>query len=490
MNVLLVSPRTPDTFWSFRHALPFISKKAGHPPLGLLTIGAFLPRAWNLRLVDLNVSSLADSEIRWADYVMIGGMLIHSRSVREAAARCRAIGRPVIGGGPLFTTGREDFPEIPHLVLGEAEELMPELIRDMEAGSVRPFYEATRRPDLGLVPIPRWDLIDFKDYACMSVQFCRGCPFDCEFCDVIIMNGRKPRTKAPEQFIGELEALRVAGWKGSVFVVDDNFLGHRKKVKELLQALIEWRRTSSARMDFLTEASVDLADEPELMRLMTVAGFTRVFVGIETPDPENLRSCNKLQNTRRDLAQSIRDIHAGGLEVMGGFIIGFDGDTEDVFRRQFEFIQKTGVVTAMVGLLNALPGTRLYKRLASEGRLLAETDGNNSSATCNFVTKLGREELISGYRRLMRKLYEPSVYYRRACVLLRNWRPDGPPVHVGWRGVRAFLRSLWHLGVLHSGRTAYWRFLGYALVRHPRAFSVAAGLTIYGHHFRMIAKEL
>ncbi|RPJ43652.1 MAG: radical SAM protein, partial [Candidatus Latescibacterota bacterium] len=294
MNVLLVSPRSPDTFWSFRHALPFISKKAGHVPLGLLTIAAFLPRSWNLRLVDLNVENLSDSEIRRADWVMVGAMLIHRESVREISARCRELGRPVIGGGPLFTTGHGSFPEIPHLVLGEAEELMPDLVRDMESGRLRAVYEAPRRPDMSVVPIPRWDLIDFRDYACMSVQFCRGCPFDCDFCDVIIMNGRKPRTKSPEQLVAELEALRVAGWKGSVFVVDDNFLGHRRKARELLGAIIAWRRRTSARFDFLTEASVNLADEPELMRLMVSAGFTRVFVGIETPDPENLRSCNKL----------------------------------------------------------------------------------------------------------------------------------------------------------------------------------------------------
>jgi radical SAM superfamily enzyme YgiQ (UPF0313 family) len=304
------------------------------------------------------------------------------------------------------------------------------------------------------------------------------------------MNGRRPRTKSPEQLVSELEALRVAGWKGSVFVVDDNFLGHRRKARELLGAIVAWRRRTSARFDFLTEASVNLADEPELMRLMVDAGFTRVFVGIETPDPENLRSCNKLQNARRDLEESIRKIHEGGLEVMGGFIIGFDGDTPDVFRRQFEFIQKTGVVTAMVGLLNALPGTRLYKRLAAEGRLLGDSDGNNASAECNFVTKLGREELIGGYRRLMRRLYEPSVYYRRARVLLRRWRPVGPPSHIGWREIRAFTRSLWQLGVRRPGRRAYWRFLGWSLVRNPRAFGAAAGLAIYGHHFRRIARDL
>ncbi|MFH1680811.1 MAG: radical SAM protein, partial [Candidatus Eisenbacteria bacterium] len=370
MNVLLVSPNTPDTFWSYRHALPFIKKKAGHTPLGLLTVAAFLPETWNLKLVDLNVSRLSDDEIRWADYVMVSGMLIHRRSLLEVAGRCAALGRPVIAGGPLFTTSHETFPEIPHVVRGEAEDLMASLVKDMIAGRVRPLYEAAEKPDLRSVPPPRWDLIDFRDYACMSVQFCRGCPFDCEFCDIALLNGRKPRTKSPDQVVGELDALRAAGWKGSIFLVDDNFLGHKPRVRELLGRIIEWRERTGARVDFLTEASIDLAEEPVLLDLMVKAGFTRVFVGIESPDVENLRECNKLQNTRCDLAESVRKIHAAGLEVMGGFIIGFDGDTADIFQRQFEFIQRTGVVTAMVGLLNALPGTRLYRRLASEGRLL------------------------------------------------------------------------------------------------------------------------
>jgi radical SAM superfamily enzyme YgiQ (UPF0313 family) len=490
MNVLLVSPRTPDTFWSFRHALPFISKKAGHPPLGLLTIAAFLPRSWNLKLVDLNVSPLSDPEIRWADYVMVGAMLIHRESVKEISLRCRALGKPVIGGGPLFTTGRGSFPEIPHLVLGEAEELLPDLVADMAAGSVRPVYEAERRPDLRLTPVPRWDLIRFNDYACMSVQFCRGCPFDCEFCDVILLNGRVPRTKTSDQVIRELEALRTAGWKGSVFLVDDNFLGHKRRVRELLHEMIEWRARTGARYDFLTEVSVNLASEPELLRLMVQAGFKKVFVGIETPDPETLSACNKLQNTRCDLREVVRVIQAAGMEVMGGFIVGFDGDTPDIFQRQFDFIQKTGVVTAMVGLLNALPGTRLHKRLAQEGRLLGESDGHNTKASCNFVTKLGRDELLTGYRNLMRRLYEPNTYYERARVLLQNWHPRGPEMRLGWRDILAFLRSLWHLGVLNSGRRAYWRYLGYALVHHPRAFGFAAALAIYGHHFRVVAQEL
>jgi radical SAM superfamily enzyme YgiQ (UPF0313 family) len=488
MRILLVAPRTPDTFWSFRHAMPFISKKASYPPLGLLTVAAMLPRTWELRLNDLNVTNLSDEQIQWADYVMISALLIHRESTKNVTQRCQALNRPVIGGGPLFTSGHESFPEISHFVLGEAEDLMPRLVDDMTARNVQRIYKADDRPDVSRTPIPRWDLIDFRDYATMAIQFCRGCPFNCEFCDVIVMNGRVPRTKPPSQVIRELEALRRAGWQRTVFLVDDNFVGNKRRVRELLLELVDWRRRTGTRMGFCTEASMDLAEHQDLLNLMVEAGFKRVFVGIETPNKENLRACQKFQNVRRDLLELVRTIQAAGLEVMGGFIVGFDGDRTDVFRRQFAFIQRAGVVTAMVGLLTALPGTRLYKRLAAEGRLLRESGGNNTD--CNFVTKLGRDELASGYRRLMRKLYEPTTYYRRARILLQNLELHGPREHIGRQEIGAFLRSLWQLGVVHSGRRAYWSFLGHALLRHPRAFSFAVTLTIYGHHFRSIANSL
>lgn len=468
--------------------MPFLAKKASYPPLGLLTIAAMLPRDWELQLVDMNVRRLSDEHIQWADFVMVSAMIVHRDCVRDVARRCASLGRPLIAGGPLFTTGYESFPEIPHFVVGEAEDLMPTLVEDMRARHVRPLYRSDARPDVTRAPIPRWDLIDFRDYATMSVQFCRGCPFNCEFCDVIVMNGRVPRTKNASQLIAELEALRRAGWKRTVFIVDDNFVGNKKRVRELLEELVAWRRRTRTRMDFVTEASVDLAEHPVLLRLMLEAGFKRVFVGIETPDPENLRACQKLQNVRSNLVQSVRTIQAAGLEVMGGFIVGFDGDRSDIFQRQFDFIQETGVVTAMVGMLNALPGTRLYKRLAAEGRLLAESCGNNTD--CNFVPKLGRHELVAGYKRLMKRLYEPTTFYGRARVLLRNLHDGGPRVHLGRQEIAAFLRSLWRLGVVHSGRRAYWSFLVHALVRHPRAFSLAVTLTIYGHHFRSVAKNL
>jgi radical SAM superfamily enzyme YgiQ (UPF0313 family) len=490
LNILLVSPRTPDTFWSFKHALPFVSKRSASPPLGLLTVAAMLPRTWNLRLVDLDVARLRDATIRWADWVFVGGMIVHEHSVHEIAARCAALGKPVIAGGPVFATGHERFPEIPHFVLGEAEELMPQVIADLEAGRPQPIYRAPRFPDLALTPVPRWDLISPRDYASMSVQFSRGCPYDCEFCDIIIMNGRVPRVKGIGQMLAELDALGDRGWRGSVFVVDDNFIGNKPKVKELLRALITWRRQGRRRVEFLTEASVNLADDPELMRLMVEAGFRKVFLGIETPEADSLTECRKTQNVNRDLVGAVRAIQAAGLEVMGGFIIGFDHDKPDIFERQYEFIQKSGVVTAMVGLLTALPKTRLYQRLAGERRLLGDSTGENTSATLNFEPKLDREYLLAGYRRLMQGLYEPRAYYKRVTAFLEHYRPRGPRRHVTHAEIGALFKSLWLIGVMHRGRRAYWRFLATTLVRHPAQLGVAITLAIYGHHFRAVAKGL
>ncbi len=489
MKILLISPRTPDTFWSFKHVLKFVSKKSSIPPLGLLTVAAMLPRDWELRLVDKNVERLNDDDIRWADFVMISAMIVHKESVKNIVARCVAHGKRVIAGGPLFTTGHEAFPEIQHFVLGEAEEIMPQLIEDMRHDRLQRIYKPTGWPNLAQTPIPRWDLINLHNYVTMSVQFSRGCPFDCEFCDIIVMNGRVPRTKSPAQLIAELEALRLRGWKEMVFVVDDNFIGDKRRTRLLLRELVEWRRRTQAEMGFLTEASVNLADDAELCALMVEAGFTKVFVGIETPSAESIEECRKLQN-RRDLVEAVRTLQQRGLEVMGGFIVGFDSDKTDIFKRQFEFIQRSGVVTAMVGLLAALPQTRLYKRLKTEGRLETETSGNNTDGALNFKPKLNREFLQSGYRELMKKLYEPKVYYQRVRTFLENHqRTSAPRLRLSGADFMAFVKSFWLLGIWYRGRVAYWRFFWSTLLRRPHQFRHAIEFAIIGYHFRRVAQE-
>lgn len=490
MKVLLVYPQNPDTFWSFKHVLRFVSKRSTFPPLGLLTIAAMLPRDWELKLIDLNVERLKESDLRSADYVMISAMIVHKTSVNEIVSRCKALGKPIIAGGPLFTTGHEEFPAIEHFVLGEAEEIVPQLVADMRAGTVRRHYKSLNRPNVTQVPVPRWDLIDFKHYVTMSVQFSRGCPFDCEFCDIIIMNGRVPRTKTPDQLIGELESLRLQGWKDMVFIVDDNFIGDKKRTKVLLREMVAWRERVQPSMGFFTEASVNLADDKELCELMVRAGFKKVFVGIETPSPESLQECHKLQNKGRDLVESIKVLQRAGMEVMGGFIVGFDNDQQDIFKRQFEFIQRSGVVTAMVGLLQALPQTKLYQRLLNEGRLEAPATGNNTEAVLNFKTKLSREFLQSGYRDLMKRLYEPKVYYQRIRIFLENHRPTGPRLRLSPGDLQAFLKSFWMLGIWERGRHNYWKFFWGTLLRRPRQLRQAIELAVIGYHFRRIASRL
>jgi radical SAM superfamily enzyme YgiQ (UPF0313 family) len=490
MRVLLIYPPTPDTFWSFKHVLRFVSKRAAFPPLGLLTLAAMLPAQWQLRLVDLNVSPLKDDDLRWADYVLLSAMIVHKAAVPGIVDRCARFSKRVIAGGPLFTTGHAAFPNIQHFVLGEAEELMPQLIQDMLRGTLRPTYAASGRPDITRVPVPRWDLIDVHDYVSMAVQFSRGCPFDCEFCDIPVMNGRVSRTKTPTQLVAELERLRLRGWQDMVFVVDDNFIGNKKPTKALLQELIAWRTRTRTPIGFLTEASANLADDPELCDLMVRAGFKKVFVGIETPSAPSLEECRKLQNCHRDLAETVKILQRAGLEVMGGFIVGFDHDGPDIFKRQFEFIQRSGVVTAMVGLLNALPETRLHRRLMKEGRLESDTTGNNTKATLNFRPKMSREFLIDGYRDLMKRLYEPRHYYQRIRTFLARQKPCGPRLRLSQSDLEAFVKSLWLLGVWHQGRLAYWRFFFTALLRRPRQFTKAMELAIMGHHFRRVAGDL
>lgn len=490
MKILLVSPRTPDTFWSFAHVLRFVAKKAAFPPLGLLTVAAMLPRDWELRLVDLNVRRLTDADVRWADWVFLSAMIVHQESVREIVQRCTSLGRPILAGGPLFTTGHEGFPEIPHFVLGEAEEIIAQVVADLQAGTLQRVYQAPSFPALAQTPVPRWDLIRVRDYVTMAAQFSRGCPFDCEFCDIIVMNGRVPRTKSPEQFVGELEALRLRGWKDMVFVVDDNFIGNKARTRALLHALIAWRERTKPLMGFLTEASINLADDADLLDLMVRAGFRKVFVGIETPSAASLEECRKLQNRGRDLVEAVQVLQRAGLEVMGGFIVGFDSDTGDIFKQQFDFIQRSGVVTAMVGLLTALPQTRLYQRLKQEDRLIAESHGDNTAASLNFRPKLNREYLENGYRELMRRLYEPRNYYRRIRVFLKNYEVNGGRLHLSQSDIAAFIKSFWLLGVWHRGRFAYWWFSVTTLLRRPRQFRVAIELAIIGHHFRCVAARL
>jgi radical SAM superfamily enzyme YgiQ (UPF0313 family) len=488
LKILLVYPRYPDTFWSFRHALKFISKKASFPPLGLLTIAAMMPAGWSQKLVDMNVADLTDEDIKWADYVYLSAMAVQEDSAREIIARSQGLGTAVVAGGPLFSTEPEEFSGVDHLVLDEAEVTLPLFLADLERGKPQRIYTSTERPDIEKTPIPLWSLVDMKKYSSMNIQYSRGCPYDCEFCDIIVLNGRRPRTKSKDQVLNELAALYRHGWRGSVFFVDDNFIGNKKKLKtEILPAIIEWRRRKRYPFVLSTEASINLADDDELMRLMATAGFDTVFVGVETPNEESLAECNKQQNQQVDMVAAVKRMQHHGLQVQGGFIVGFDSDPLSIFKSQISFIQKSGIVTAMVGLLNAPRGTRLYQRLEKENRLLGRSTGDNSDCAMNFIPRMNYQTLIDGYKQILEGIYSPKQYYERVKTFLREYRPQVKArPKLEFYHIKAFVRSLWLLGVKDRGRWYYWKLLISTLFRRPRSLPLSLTLSVYGYHFRRI----
>jgi len=492
LKILLVYPQYPDTFWSLKHALRIISKKAAFPPLGLLTVAAMLPGEWEKRLVNMNVTILSDEDIKWADYVFISAMVVQRDSVKEVIKRCQKLGTKIVAGGPLFTTEYEEFDEIDHLVLSEAEVTLPPFLSDLEKGCAQHIYTSKERPDIRKTPIPLWSLINMKKYSSMNIQYSRGCPFNCEFCDIIILNGHKPRTKDKDQILAELEALYSQGWRGGLFIVDDNFIGNKRKLKEeTLPAIIEWMESKKHPFALSTEASINLADDEELMRLMVKAGFNTVFIGLETPNEDSLAECNKLPNKNRDLVALVKKIQNHGLEVQGGFIIGFDSDPISIFESQISFIQRSGIATAMVGLLNAPRGTRLYQRLKKENRLLKNASGDNTDCSINFIPKMDYETLINGYKHILDTIYSPKQYYERVKTLLKEYKPKRRKgaSRLRFDHIRAFSKSMWFLGVREKGRGYYWRLFVSTLFKYPRSFPLSMSLAVSGFHFRKVVEK-
>jgi radical SAM superfamily enzyme YgiQ (UPF0313 family) len=490
LNVLLVWPRFPSSFWSFDGILDLVPIKTDQPPLGLLTVAALCPKTWTLKLIDRSFEELLDTDILWADLVMVSGMRVQKDDIRETLLRARALGRRTMIGGPFASSEPDLLLRLAdHVVVGEPDEVFPEIAADIERGTAKRLYVIKDKPDVSKAPLPRFDLLKLQKYASMAVQFSRGCPFQCEFCDIITIYGRKPRTKHPSQLLAELDALFELGWREQVFIVDDNFIGNHKLALELSQALEEWQQSHGYPLLFYTEASIDLAQKPKLIEAMVKANFFYVFIGIESPSPKSLTETKKFQNLRRDPLESVRFIQSQGLWVTAGFIIGFDSDTENVFEKQRDFIERAAIPWAMVGFLQAPPTTPLFDRMMKEDRLLMESTATSNFDPPNFRTLIPLPVLLEGFRGLLLSLYDAPAFFDRCYRSLLQWkarRPQKPPVIPLWPKLGILVRSMLRQGFLSSYRKAYWKFL-FRLHAHwllePAKLSLGFAMLLSGHHF-------
>jgi radical SAM superfamily enzyme YgiQ (UPF0313 family) len=485
MKVLCVSPAFPETYWGQERALRLTGRRSLLPPLGLLTVAALLPADWEVRLCDMNVRPLDDADLDWADVVFLSGMLVQRPSMLQVAARARAKGKTIVAGGPHATATPDAIaPHVDTIVVGEAEESIAPLCRALEGdrAALPARFVAQGRPELTHIPVPRYDLLDIEAYHAIGVQWGRGCPFNCEFCDIVELFGRQPRTKQPAQLCRELDAVLATGFRGSLFIVDDNFVGNRKQTMALMDPLAAWMRAHDYPFQIFTEASIDLAGCDELMAKMVAAGFDCVFVGIETPSREALRETRKTQNLAIDLNQAVDKLIRAGLDVSAGFIMGFDADDADALDRQRTWIRRSPIPQAMIGILHALPGTQLEKRLKREGRLFDHTDGETFGRP-NFKTKLPESVLLESYRAAIEELYRPEEYFARCQRALELQPAASTPFSLPWAyAIRCLLRSLWRQGVVGKYRGVYWRFLARTVYRTPRRLARAVALAIAGEH--------
>ncbi len=489
MKALLINPEFPTTYWGFDYALNLVGKKSAFPPLGLATVSALLPESWDRDLLDLNAGdSLTNADLDWADLVMVTGMLIQKKAVHRVVNQAKARGKRVVVGGPYVSTSMAEIPQADHIFIGEAEMTLPQFVEDLARGQAQHVYQAPKDlPQLLQVPIPDYGLFDFDKYSSMPAQFSRGCPFKCEFCDIIVIYGNVPRTKDGDAFVAEINELHRLGWTGSVFIVDDNFIGNLKHVRTLVPKLVVWQDQHGHPFNFFTEASVNLAEDEILLDCMRRASFKKVFLGIETPEPASLRETRKTQNVRQNLLTSVEKIERSGLEVMAGFIVGFDSDPEDIFQRQIDFIQDSAIPLAMVGILTALPDTPLYHRLEEAGRLIAESDGNNTGGGLNFEPVMGSKRLIEGYRSIVETVYQPAKYYERVLKYLDRLppllRPERREFSIG-KGLAVLGRIMLTLGVVDSGRREFWRFVYQVARNHRSRFVQAMTNAVMGYHIR------
>jgi len=498
IKALMVWPKIPTSFWTFTGMIRFLPEKAVMPPLGLITVAALCPKEWTVRLIDQAVEDLRDADILWADLVMVGAMRVQKEGFEEVLDRARRLGRRTIVGGPYASSEPDEVLKLAdHVVVGEPDEVFHHIAKDLEDGTAKRLYRIEEKPDVTRTPGARFELLKTDLYASMSIQFSRGCPFQCEFCDIIVLYGRKPRTKRPQQILAELDALLSLGWKKQVFIVDDNFIGNHKLALELALELGKWQRAHGSPLMFYTQASLDLARHPALIEAMVKANFFYVFLGIESPSKESLVEAKKLQNLALDPMDSVQLLQRSGLWVTGGFILGFDSDTEDIFEQQILFIERAAIPWAMTNFLHAVPGTALFDRMKKEGRLLESSVHNSDSTPPNFRTALPFAVLLRGFQKIIASIYDPRKFYERAWRSLRNWesRNCQRPAHQPTLGniIKIVLRSIWHQGLRSSYRGAYWKYFFQNIARYSMNRTklwLGATILISGHHFIPYAQEV
>jgi radical SAM superfamily enzyme YgiQ (UPF0313 family) len=498
IKTLMVWPKIPDSFWTFMGMMRLLREKVVIPPLGLITVAALCPKGWDIRLIDQGVEDLSDADILWADLVMVSGMRVQRRGLEEVLSRARSLGRRTIVGGPYASGDPEAMLKLAdHVVVGEPDEVFDAIAKDLEEGSARRLYTIDDKPDLTQTPVARFDLLKTDFYASMAIQFSRGCPFQCEFCDIIQLYGRKPRTKRPQQIMAELDTLLKLGWKKQVFIVDDNFIGNHRLALELAQELEKWQQAHGYPLAFYTEASMDLARHPALIEAMVKANFLYVFVGIESASKESLVEAKKLQNLSLDPIDSIKILHQGGLWVTGGFILGFDSDTEDIFEQQIGFVERAAIPWALVNFLHALPQTALHARMQREGRMIEDSPNSRDGTAPNFRTVLPPHVLLRGFQKTLTSIYDPTKYFERAWRSLQAWQTrkcQRPAQQPGLAEIaKIMLRSIWHQGLRSSYRRAYWKYLLRLVTRcSTNHVKIWIGFTtlIAGHHFIPYAKEV
>jgi len=492
MKILLVYPEYPDTFWSFKYALKFVSKKAAYPPLGLLTVAPLLPSHWEKKLVDLNIENLKTRDILWADYIFIGAMSVQMKSAMEVIERCISFNKKIVAGGPLFTEEFEKFPMVDHLVLNEAEITLPQFLSDLESGTPQKIYHTTEFADITTSPAPDYSLIKSSKYSSICIQYSRGCPFNCDFCDITALLGHKSRIKTTAQIITELDNIYHSGWKANIFFVDDNFIGNKPVLKnDLLPKLILWIQEHGNPFTFSTEASINLADDQELMKLMTRAGFATVFIGIETPQETSLAECNKVQNKNRNLLESVKKVQMAGIEVQGGFIVGFDSDLPTIFKQQIDFIQKSGIVSAMIGMLNAPTKSKLYQKLHSQGRIQDKWTGDNTDSSTNIIPIMNIADLKSGYLKIIQGIYDGKPFYHRVRHFLKEFEPQVKNrTRLNFNKIMALVKSVFIIGIYDNNRIHYWHLFFWTLFKRPKLFPLAITYSIYGYHFKRVFKKI